>query len=103
MAKEFEPVFGTNDFLNLDVRNIYLKISIAGQTAKPFSGQTITLTKPEEDRSREIIELSRKKYSKTKKQAVEEIDRWEKGEIKVEKEVKKEEVKEVEFFPEPIV
>lgn len=99
LAKEFEPVFTTGDFLNLDSRNFYIKMSVNGLTARPFSGNTITLESPSHNYSNEIIELSRKKYSKTKGDVAEEIDRWEKGGVLV----KKVDKKEGNFFPEPLV
>ncbi len=100
LAKEFEPVFEVNDFLNLDLRNFFIKMPIAGKTTRPFSAQTITLTKPEKVNVGKLTEISRKKWAKTKKEAEEEIAMWESGELK-KKTV--EEKKDETFFPEPIV
>jgi hypothetical protein len=103
-AKEFEPVFTPNDFIDLNVRNFYIKMSIGDQTSAPFSARTITLTKPTEDKSQDIIEISRKKWARTRKEVEEEINRWEKGEIREIKKTEKQQpaVKGV-FFPEPII
>lgn len=101
LVKEFEPVFNVQDFLNLDVRNFFIKMSIDGQTAQPFSAITETVEKSEEDKTQKIIELSRKQWAKTKKEAEEEIEKVERGELTKKKE---EELKElVDFFPEPII
>lgn len=99
LAKEFEPVFATGDFLNLDSRNFYIKMSVDGITARPFSGNTITLKTPPDNFRNEIIENSRKKYSKREKGVAEEIEKWERGEILLKKKDKKEE----SLFPEPII
>ena len=37
LAKQFEPVFGANDLINIDNRNAYLKLLVSGQTTRPFS------------------------------------------------------------------
>ena len=97
LVREFEPTFGINDFLNLDVRNFLIKMSIDGQTSQPFSARTIYLKKPTEDKQKRIIELSRQKWAKTKQQAEEEIRKWEKGKIKLKEEKERE-----DYFPEPI-
>jgi type IV secretory pathway TraG/TraD family ATPase VirD4 len=38
LAKEFDPVFGVTDLLNLPNYRIYLKLMIEGHISKPFSG-----------------------------------------------------------------
>ncbi|MDO8600930.1 MAG: type IV secretion system DNA-binding domain-containing protein, partial [bacterium] len=40
MAKQFSPVFGEQDLLNIDNYNAYIKLLIHGQTATPFSIKT---------------------------------------------------------------
>lgn len=37
LAKQFEPVFGANDLINIDNRNAYLKLLVGGQTTRPFN------------------------------------------------------------------
>jgi hypothetical protein len=49
LAREFQPVFGIEDLLNLPNRAIYLKLMIDGAPSRPFSGETISLS---EDRRR---------------------------------------------------
>ena len=41
LAKEFEPVFSTNDLMNIDNYNAYAKLLIKGQPATPFNFKTI--------------------------------------------------------------
>jgi len=104
LVKEFEPVFHVNDFLNLDIRNFFIKMSVDGQTSQPFSAVTITLEKALENKLEKVIELSRKQWAKTRKQAEEEIQSWESGKIKIKTESKTEpEPTLEEFFPEPII
>lgn len=98
-VKEFEPIFNVNDFLNLDMRNFFIKMSINGQTSKPFSAITLDVEKSKEDKTQKIIESSRKHWSKTRKDVEEEIQSWESGRIPSAK-IK---VSQEEVFPEPII
>jgi len=41
LVKEFEPVFGVTDLLNLPNHHIYLKLMIDGAPSKPFSATTL--------------------------------------------------------------
>lgn len=41
LAREFHPVFGVEDLLNLPNRNFYLKLMIDGAPSKPFSARTL--------------------------------------------------------------
>ena len=98
LQKEFEPVFSVNDFLNLDMQNFFIKMSIAGQVAKPFSAQSIYLPKAEQEQSHIIAEDSRRSFAKSKKEVEKEIEDWEKGENILSNKVEQE-----PYFPEPIV
>lgn len=100
LAKEFDPVFTTSDFLNLDIRNLYIKMSIDGTTARPFSATTLPLEKADKNYRQEIIALSRKQFATAKKSAEAEIEMWEKGDVKINK---KGANKTSGSFPEPIV
>ena len=40
LEKEFKPAFSAEDFMNLDMRHFFIKMTIDGQTAIPFSGHT---------------------------------------------------------------
>jgi hypothetical protein len=100
LVKEFEPVFNINDFLNLDLRNFYIKMAISGQTASPFSAQTLTLNVPKSNQISKIVELTRKKYAKSRDVVEKELELWEKGNLQ--KAVNTKPTTE-EFYPEPIV
>lgn len=41
LSREFQPVFGVEDLINLPNRNIYLKLMIDGTPSLPFSATTI--------------------------------------------------------------
>ncbi|KKR32437.1 MAG: hypothetical protein UT63_C0044G0004 [Candidatus Gottesmanbacteria bacterium GW2011_GWC2_39_8] len=109
LVKEFEPTFNVNDFLGLDMRNFFIKMSIDGQTSKPFSAKTITVDKKDKSYIEEIMEASRKKWAKSRKDAEAEIAMWEKGEINPKSNPSKLRVKEEkskeseEYFPEPLI
>lgn len=47
LSKEFYPEFSATDLMNLPNQYIYLKLMIDGQVSKPFSAQTIQITKNE--------------------------------------------------------
>lgn len=66
VSPEFNP-FGDEDFLNLPLREFYLKMSIDGQVQDSFSGRTIDLKHPsdKENYAEECIAHSRKTYCKT--------------------------------------
>ncbi len=64
LEKEYTPIFSPPDFLNLDMRNFYVKMTIDGQTAPPFSGRTIDFPVPDEDLASDIIRTSRERWAK---------------------------------------
>jgi hypothetical protein len=41
LAREFQPVFGVEDVLNLPNRHFYLRLMIDGTPSRPFSGRTV--------------------------------------------------------------
>ncbi len=41
LAREFQPVFGVPDLLNLPNHSIYLKLMIDGVPSRPFSGENL--------------------------------------------------------------
>jgi hypothetical protein len=67
MGQEFKPNFGSEDLLNLPLREFYLKMSIDGQVQDSFSGRTIDLKhlSDEENYSEQCINHSRRTYCKT--------------------------------------
>ena len=73
LAREFYPVFGEADLVNLPNYNIYLKLLIDGVASRAFSA--ITLGPPKRNRSYKdkIIETSRKIYASLRKEVEMEI------------------------------
>ncbi len=71
LTKEFAPVFTEQDLVNLDVFNIYVKLSIDGLTAGAFSAGTLPPSADKNTNKQKVIELSRNKYS-AKAEGVEE-------------------------------
>lgn len=71
LTKEFAPVFTEQDLVNLDVFNIYVKLSIDGLTAGAFSAVTLPPSADKNTNKVKVIELSRKKYA-TQAEGVEE-------------------------------
>lgn len=64
LANEFTPIFSTEDFINLGVREMLIKMSIEGKTTQPFSAITADVPPPPEPNSAQaIIENCRKRYA----------------------------------------
>ena len=64
LANEFTPIFGTEDFINLGVREMLIKMSIEGQTTQPFSATTTSIPPiPEPNFAQDIIDHSRRSYA----------------------------------------
>lgn len=97
LAKEFSPVFSQQDLINLNVREMYIKMSIDGKLAPPFSGRTINVPKPQFDYSVEILNNSRMTYGRNRVSVENEIIKWTQAKSQIVGEEKKEE------FPEPII
>lgn len=64
LAKEFEPVFESNDLINLDNHHIYVKMSIDGVTRPAFSAITLPPIAEQTNNRENIIHASRERYSK---------------------------------------
>ena len=64
LKPEFEPIFGVKDMINLAVGEIYIKMTIDGESYDPFSAETLKVLPPTHPSFRdEIIAASRRKYS----------------------------------------
>ena len=64
MKPEFAPVFDIKDMINLAVGEIYVKMTIDGESYDPFSAETLKVLPPTHKSCREeIITASRNKYS----------------------------------------
>ncbi len=101
LEKEFSPDFMIEDLVNIPKWNVVLKMLIDGVVSKPFSAATLPpisddneQTKTRE-RANKIIETSRQKYARNRKDVEEIINQWTLGDIKdnKQKEVKKQEEK----------
>lgn len=68
LEKEYTPTFSPSDFLNLDMRNFFIKMTIDGQTALPFSGRTLDFPKPDEDLASDIVRTSRERWAKPRQE-----------------------------------
>ena len=73
MEKQFEPVFASQDLLNIDNFNAYLKLLIGGQTSKPFNFKTIPPEKGNTEVANYIKQLSRQRYGRPREEVEEEI------------------------------
>ena len=62
LATEFTPGVANEDFINLDVRNVYAKIAIDGKTSEPFFASTITVPTTIMSQANEIIAASQMTY-----------------------------------------
>ncbi|KKS70228.1 MAG: hypothetical protein UV41_C0032G0006 [Candidatus Daviesbacteria bacterium GW2011_GWA2_42_7] len=76
LTREFSPVFNAEDMINLNVREMYVKMSVDGKVAPPFSARTINVPKPSFDYSIEIVNKSRMKYGKNRTSVENEIAKW---------------------------
>jgi CxxC-x17-CxxC domain-containing protein len=78
LEKEFEPIFMTNDLVNLPKFNIYLKLMIDGVAGDAFSA---TVLPPIElhltaDNIEKVIRISRERYASKKLDVEDKIRRW---------------------------
>ena len=63
MEKEMTPVFKAKDMINLGVKEFYIKMTIDGSVADPFSAETLKILPSRHSSNREkIIEYSRRTY-----------------------------------------
>ncbi len=64
LKPEMAPVFDVKDMINLGMGQIYIKMTIDGETYDPFSAETLRVLAPNHVSYRDrIIEASRQKYS----------------------------------------
>lgn len=76
LSKYFEPVFEPIDLVNLDKQNIYVSMSIDGQTSLPFSAKTLIMPQPPNDITEAIVESSRQKYASPRVEVEAEVSKW---------------------------
>ena len=64
MKPEFAPLFDVKDMINLAVMEFYIKMTIDGESYDPFSAETLRVLPPTHPSyKREIIEISRARYT----------------------------------------
>ncbi len=70
LKPEFAPLFEVKDMINLAVGEIYIKMTIDGESYDPFSAETLQVLPPTHPSYREeIVAASREKYSISKNDA----------------------------------
>lgn len=98
LSKEYSPTFTADDLINLNVREMYLKLSVDGKLTTPFSARTINVPKPKFDYSREIMDHSRMTYGRNRVAVENEISQWSSAVSSIGISSSEE-----EGFPEPII
>ena len=73
LAREFSPIFGESDLINLPNYHIYLKLLIDGTTSEPFSAITMPQAVRNRSYKEKVIKHSRKMYSRARKAVEREI------------------------------
>jgi len=68
LSREFRPAFDETDLVNLPNYHIYLKLMVDGVTSQPFSGLTLPLPVQQLSRHENIVEESRRRYGKSRKE-----------------------------------
>ncbi|MDP2629913.1 MAG: TraM recognition domain-containing protein, partial [Candidatus Uhrbacteria bacterium] len=76
LSQEFAPRFSGHDIMNLDVRALYVKMSIGGSTPPAFSATTVRVNTPERtpEEFQLLIDTSRAKYATPIAQVMEEFE-----------------------------
>ncbi len=73
MAKQFAPVFGEYDVMNIEKYNAYIRLLIDNTAARPFSMETYPPIEGDKGMATKIKELSRLKYGRPRAEVVAEI------------------------------
>lgn len=76
LQKEFAPTFTADDMINLNTREMYVKMSVDGRVTTPFSARTINVPKPTFNYSVEIVNNSRMTYGRNRVSVENEIAKW---------------------------
>ena len=86
LSKQFEPVFEAQDLLNLNNRHFVLSMIINGEKTPAFSATTLSIPKPPNDLTPQIIRNSRMSYARSRsevekeiKDAIEAAEKWKKN------------------------
>ncbi len=73
LSKQFEPVFEAQDLLNLNNRHFVLSMIINGEKTPAFSATTLSIPKPPNDLTPQIVRNSRMTYARTRAEVEKEI------------------------------
>ncbi len=73
LVKEFSPPFEAQDLINLARQNIYIRMTIDGQSETAFSGVTLTVSPDVTGNFDKIIEHSRKMYTRPREEVEAEV------------------------------
>lgn len=73
LAKQFEPQFEPNDLLQMHNRHFIINMVINGEKAPAFSATTLTLPPAQTDNTPQIIENTRRHYSRPRAEVEQEI------------------------------
>lgn len=85
LQKEFAPVFGAYDLMNVEQHTAYIKLLIDNTAAKPFNFKPLPPTKGSAELAKQIKELSRLKYGRPREiVSVEILQRSKLGEAETE-------------------
>ena len=76
LAKEFSPTFTGDDLINLNSREMYIKMSIDGKLSPSFSAKTLPVSPSNQDNTQKIIDNSRLKYAQNKTKVENDIAQW---------------------------
>jgi hypothetical protein len=77
LAKEFEPVFSTQQLINLNATQIALKLSIDGKATDPFMANTLPpVFANMGGRTNIVVALSRERYARDREVVKDKINRW---------------------------
>jgi len=75
LEKQFEPAFNSYDLINIDNYNAYLKLLVAGQTARPFNIATLPFKNGDPAFGDEIARLSSLKFGRPREEVENEINK----------------------------
>lgn len=101
LGKEFSPVFSPDDMINLNTREMYIKMSIDGKLAPPFSARTLDVPPSPFDYSAEIKENSRRLYGRPRAEVEAEIAKW--SQVDTYNSPNDQTNAEIDDFPEPLI
>ncbi len=76
LAKEFAPVFESEDLTNIEKFQIYLRMTIDGIPSAPFSASTLPLPENTTGNIDKILKMSREKYSKDRTFVEQKLNEW---------------------------